>query len=605
MKRTRFKQLVIDHLLQAKGGLAVAALCLLGFTLAGLLAPWPLKIVIDHILLNLPLPPFLSFFQPVLKLGKAASLGLIASSLILIALTRGLFSYFQMYITSRIGFEIAHALRRQLFIHLQRLSLSFHNRSRSGELLTKITSDINSLKDIFADSALAFGAHLLTLAGMLAIMFALNWRLSLVVVVTFPLLVYSLFAVYRKLRLSVRNQRKKEGRIASRINEVLTAVSMVQVFGREDHEVRKFDTEGASTLQESVQAARLWATAEGALEIMSAVASGAVLLFGALLVLDGAMLPGELLIFISYVNSLFKPIRNLAKLSNKFSRAAVGGERISEILEIEPEIQESPQAVPAVNLAGHVVFDNVSFSYGDGKAALENISFVIAPGQKVALVGASGAGKSTIASLMLRLYDPQQGSISIDGVNLNDYQLDSLRQQIGMVLQNSVLFGASIQENIAYGKLDASMDEIVCAAELANAHEFIQGLAHGYDTMISERGDSLSGGQRQRVAIARALIRNSPILILDEPMTGLDVESEARVLDALKRLMAGRTSLLITHDLQAVADVDWVLLLEDGRIIEQGPHSELVAHSRRYRQLHDLSSGDTRSRLATASLERR
>jgi ATP-binding cassette, subfamily B, bacterial len=297
------------------------------------------------------------------------------------------------------------------------------------------------------------------------------------------------------------------------------------------------------------------------------------------------------LLFSSYVGSMYKPVRNLARLSNKYSKAIVSAERISGILEVEPEIQDAPGAVEAPELAGEVVFEDVSFDYGDDDGVLKDVSFTIRPGQRVALVGASGAGKSTLASLILRLYQPQEGSIHIDGVNIRDYKLKSLRRQIGIVLQDSVLFGATIRENIAYGRLDATDDEIEAAARAANAHDFIVRLEDGYDTVLGERGDTLSGGQRQRIAIARAIIRNVPILILDEPMAGLDVESEAKVQEALDRLMAGKTSLVITHDLHAVAEADLILVLEDGRIVEHGSHDNLMAQSRHYRQLQDFKLG--------------
>jgi ATP-binding cassette subfamily B protein len=371
---------------------------------------------------------------------------------------------------------------------------------------------------------------------------------------------------------------------------VLSAMSLVQAFAQEKYEEQQLDHATSQNLQESIRLARLQAAANRSSEIITTVGTAVAVLFGALQVLKGQMLPGDLVLVVAYLNNMYKPIRGLAKLSTDISKIVASAERISEVLDIEPEIQDQPDAIEATGIRGEVVFQNVSFDYGDYKHVLKNVSFSVSPGQRVALVGASGAGKSTVASLTLRLYDPQIGSIFIDGVNVQDYRRESLRRQIGVVLQQSILFGATVRENIAYGKPDATLEEIVAAAQSANADEFIRELEDGYDTVVGERGSTLSGGQRQRIAIARTLIRNAPILILDEPMTGLDVESEAKVREALDCLMTGKTCLMITHDLQSIANADLVLVMEAGRIVEQGRHRDLIAHSGRYRQLYEMDT---------------
>jgi len=584
---SRFRQLFVANLREVKGRLLFAALCTLGATAAELLKPWPLKVILDHVILDKPIPPFLRALHGVLAVGKVPLLMEAAAGIVLIALAGGLFSYFQIFITSSIGYRMVYALRREMFTHLQTLSLAFHNRARSGDLLTKIAGDTNTLKDVFADSILKFTSYVLTVAGMLAIMVAIDWKIGLIAFATLPFLAYSLLHLYRKTKLSVKTQKKQEGKVASRMSEVLQAVPLVQAFARERYEAEQFDAVTQETVRESIRVARLEAAATRSSEIITALGTAAAVLFGAFQVLQGRMLPGELVLVVGYLTNMYKPIRQLAKLSTDFSKAMAAAERVSEILEIEPEILDRPDAIPARDLKGEIVFRDVSFDYGDGKDVLRNISFSVSPGQRLALVGVSGAGKSTIVSLILRLYEPQRGTILIDGRDLRQYKRASLRRHIGIVLQQSLLFGATIRENIAYGKPTATLQEIEAAARAANADEFICQLEHGYDTVIGERGATLSGGQRQRIAIARALIRDAPVLILDEPMTGLDGESEAKVREALDRLMAGKTCIVITHDLQSVADADQVLVLEGGGIVDRGTHAELAARSGRYRQLYE------------------
>jgi ABC-type multidrug transport system fused ATPase/permease subunit len=588
-KRKRFRHIFLAHVLRVKWRLAFAGLCTLGVAAADLLKPWPLKIIIDHGLLDKPLPRFLDFLSGAVASGKVALVAEASCAIVLLALCAGLFSYAQIFITSSLGYRMVYSLRRELFAHLQRLSLSFHNHARSGDLMTKISGDTNTLKDVFAESILKFSAQALEIIGMFGILFLVNWRMGLIPLATLPFLGFSLFHLYRKTKASVKKQKRQESRVASRMTEVLSAIPLVQAFAREKYEEEKFDAATTVTLQESIRIARLEAAATRSSQIITAVGTAGAVWFGALQVLQGRMLPGELVLVVAYLNNLYKPMRQLAKLSTDFSKAMASAERISEVLDIEPEIQDRPGAIEAPPLQGRILFDRVSFDYGDGKDVLKDVSFLVSPGQGLALVGASGAGKSTIASLILRLYETQEGAILIDGVNVRKYRRESLRRQIAIVLQNSLLFGATIRENIAYGKPEAGEEEIIAAANAANADEFIRELENGYDTVIGERGATLSGGQRQRIAIARALIRDAPILILDEPMTGLDVESEAKVREALDRLMKGRTCLMITHDLQAIANADLVLVIEAGEIVERGKHDELMATSGRYRQLYELN----------------
>ena len=461
---------------------------------------------------------------------------------------------------------------------------------RSGELITNITSDTNVLRDALIEFVLTFISEFLTLVGMLVIMVILNWKLSLIVLAVAPVLILLSLLRYRKIRDSARRQRKAEGKIASKASEVFSSMHVVQAFGRENYEKERFETDSVEALKESVRTARLEAAAARAADLTVSIGTWAVVLIGSLEALRGQMTPGNVLVFAAYMNSMNSPIRNLAKLSSRVSRATVTAGRIADVLNLEPDVQDDPNAIEAANLKGQITFDNVSFAYEGGNPVLENVSLRVAPGQHVALLGRSGSGKSTLSALTLRLYDPQSGSISVDGVDIKKYRRESLRREIGIVLQDALLFATTVRENIAYGKLDATESEIIAAAKAANAHDFIMELENGYETVVGERGTTLSGGQRQRIAIARTFIRDMPILILDEPMTGLDVESESTVREALRRLMAGRTSILITHDLPVAAEADLILLLADGRIVDQGTHKELLARSGQYRDLWEFKS---------------
>src|SRR6266511_695281 len=585
-KSPHVREIVTAYLWEMRRSLATALLCILGFTLTELLAPWPLKIIFDYVLLDKPLPTSLAWLGGLMAQGKTVAVIVVSLGIVLIAGGRILFDYFQLYQTSRVGHQMVHILRRELFSHLQGLSLYFHNRARSGELLNRVTNETEVLKDTFAESVMTASSQLLTVVGMFVIMFLLNWKLSLVAMATFPILFYALASVYRRLKVTARKKREREGVIAARLNEVLTSVPLVKAYGRESYEQQRFDAESAITLEQGIEAERLAAVAMRSLELIKAAGLWATVLFGALLALGGEMTPGDVLIFTAYLNDMYKPLRNLAKLSTRYSRAMVGMRRIQEIFETEPEASDDASAVEAPRLKGEIVFDRVSFDYGNGRKVLDDVSFAIAPGQRVALVGPSGSGKSTVASLLLRFYDPRSGEIRIDGVDIRRYSRESLRREIGVVLQDSILFGASISENIAYGKPDASPEEVVEAARQAYAHDFIASLPEGYDTIIGERGATLSGGQRQRVCLARAIIKRPSALILDEPTSAVDAESAALIHDALERLQRGKTTLVIAHNFAAMERFDLILVLKNNCVLEQGTHELLLEQKGRYYRLY-------------------
>ncbi|MEP7343167.1 MAG: ABC transporter ATP-binding protein, partial [Acidobacteriota bacterium] len=572
-----FRGIVRQHLREAKWSLLAAGLAMVGYTLTELVAPWPLKIIFDHILLDRPVPASLAWLGGLLGHGKTAAVVTLSLLILLIAVFRGGFAYLHTFLSSRIGHELVYRLRGELFSHLQQLSLSFHARARTGELLTKVVSDTAALKDVFAESALNFASHLLTVVGMFVVMFMLNWRLALVALASFPVVCYTLVTLYRRIKFSTRRQRAREGAVASRIHDALSALHLVRAFARERHEQERFEVESSHLLEEGVSAARLEAAATRAIEIISAAGLCSVVLVGAMQVIAGRLLPGDVLIFTAYLNSMYKPLRLLARISTQYSKAMASAERITEIFAIEPETKDDHHGLRVDSLRGQIAFRNVSFDYGDGKGVLRDVSFNIEPGQRVALVGASGAGKSTIASLLLRFYEPQAGEILIDGVEIRKYERESLRRQIGVVLQDSILFGASIRENIAYGKPQANDQEIEAAAREAHAHEFIVELADGYETIIGERGSTLSGGQRQRLCLARALLKRPSVLLLDEPTSAVDAESSALIQQTVNRLLAGKTMLVISHQFAGIENFDQILVLKNGQIIERGTHAQLLA----------------------------
>src|SRR5437763_14446059 len=504
VKLTRLRQLIIGHLVETRSSIALAGLCLLGALLMELLAPWPLKLIFDHVLMGKPLAPSWSYLGWLFQWGPLPAVAILSASVCLRVLVGGACSYAQVYLVTRSSYQLAAKLKVRLFSHLQRLSLAFHTHVPSGELVVKMASDTTAIRDLFTDWGVRALYQSSVILGMLVVMTVVNWRLALVVLGSIPVLFIALARLNQKLRASISRQRKQEGRIASRMNEVLGAIAMVQAFGRREFEQERFEREAARNLAEGITSARTTAAVTRVLEVICALSTAVTLLFGSWQAFKGYMTPGDLLIFVSYLKSVYKPLRDLGKSSVRVSRAYVSAGRIEEVLAIEEEPRDAPNAIAATNLTGDIVFRNVSFAYDGRHRLLDDVSFHIHPGQKVALVGPSGIGKSSLIGLILRLYEPQHGSIMIDRVDVRDYQRESLRRSIGLVLQDSVLFAASVRENIAYGLPEASLDAIEAAARHAHAHDFIMALPDGYDPILGERGCTLSGGQRHRICLARA-----------------------------------------------------------------------------------------------------
>jgi ATP-binding cassette subfamily B protein len=565
----------------------VSFLALLAETGLHILEPWPLKFIFDEIIfkefqVDSLRVPFLDNFN-VLTL-----LTLLVIALVMIALLRGTMAYISTAGMAVAATKVLSEVRANLYSHIQSLSLSFHNKAKTGDLITRVTYDIERLREVTVVAALPLLTNSLTMIGMLAVMLWLNVQLALIAVTIFPLFLITTATMSKRIHQVAKKQRKREGVMAATAAEAIGAIKVVQALSLQSMLEKTFAKQNKKSLNESAQTQKLRAGQERTVEVLVAVATAFVLWRGVQLVMQGAVTPGDLLVFITYLKVAFKPMRQLAKYIGQIAKAIASGERIVDLLEIVPEVRDSRWSYPAHTFRGIVEFRNVSFAYENQANTLNNISLTVLPGQKVALVGASGGGKSTLVSLLLRLYDPIAGQVLIDGHDIREYTLDSLRKQISIVLQDSILFATTIRDNIAYGCANATEAEIEAAARLANAHDFIMALPEGYDTVVGERGATLSGGQRQRIAIARAAIRNAPIVILDEPTVGLDNRSERIVTDALDRLTQTATTFLITHDLRTAKNADQIFYLEDGKILEQGTHEQLMKLGQHYATLYRL-----------------
>jgi subfamily B ATP-binding cassette protein MsbA len=576
-----------------RGTLFVILLAMLVETVMSLAGPWPLKIILDNVVGTHHLPHwFEKFLGPSWNAGLAHSkmqvAGIAALFAVLIAVVGSIASYIDNYYTESVGQWVAHDLRMRTYHHLQRLSLAYYDSHQTGNLLSTITDDIQTIQGFASSSTLGIVVDLFTIVGMLGLMFWLNWDFALIALGVTPFLLLFVSRFKRAVKKATHEVRHRQSDIVAVVQQGLESVRVVKAFERQDLEQDELDQASRATVDAALKARKVKSLLSPIITVTVSLCTAFVLWHGASLILAGVMTVGALTVFLSYLNKFFKPVQDLAKMTNVIAQAAVGVERIQAILQTDTIIPEHPNARTPGQTRGEIIFDHVAFAYDKDTPVLKDVTFKINPGQLVGIVGTTGGGKSTVVSLIPRFYDPTAGTVRIDGVDIREYKLHGLRDQISFVLQDTVLFRGTIRENIAYGRPGATQEQIEQAAKLANADEFIAHMPHGYDTLVGERGLTLSGGQRQRIGIARAIIRDSPVLILDEPTAALDTESERLVIEGLERLMKGRTVITIAHRLSTIRDADTIIVLKAGIVAEQGTHEELLKLGGTYAELHHI-----------------
>jgi subfamily B ATP-binding cassette protein MsbA len=582
-------RLVLQLLRPYKTGLAIVFLAMLVETAMSLAAPWPLKVVLDNALGGHPLPPWLAWVHDLGLSQNAIGLAAFAAiATIVVAALGAAASYVDNYWTESVGQWIAHDLRTRIYDHLTRLSLSYYDKEQSGALLSTITNDVSTVQDFASSATLDIVVDAMTIVGMLALMFWLNWDFALIAVGVTPFLLLFVARFKTAVKSATREVRRKQSDIVAVVEQGLGSMRMVKAYGRQDLEAERMAVASRATVDAALRARRIKSILSPVVTIVVAACTAIVLWRGTSLIVAGAMTVGALTVFLAYLSKFFKPVQDLAKMTNTIAQTAIGLERIKKILDADNVIHDRRGARTTGPQRGEIVFERVAFGYEPGVPVLRDVSLTIAPGQHVGVVGPTGSGKSTIVSLLPRFYEPTSGRITIDGVELAGYRLAALRRQIGFVLQDTALFHGTVRENIAYGRPGASEEDIVAAAKLANADEFIDRMPHGYDSVIGERGGTLSGGQRQRIGIARAVIRNAPILILDEPTAALDTESEKLVIEGLERLMRGRTVITIAHRLATIRDADKIVVLRGGVVAEEGGYDELLRRGGIFAELHRI-----------------
>lgn len=555
------------------GRLAFAVCCMLIAALAYLVVPWLVKNVVDKVLHD----------------KDVETLSHITIGIVGLFLVRGFATYGQTYNMAFIGQRIIIDVRERIFKHIQRLSLSYYDKRKTGVIMSNLTNDVQALQTAIVDNLVTFITEAVTLVGSLVYMLILDWKLTIVTFVVVPVVLIIIQVFGKRIRHAGHDVQGRIADITAVLQETISAIRVVKSFAREDYEIQRFERENARNFEAVMRATKLTSLLSPMVEFSASIGVAIILWYGGYSVIHGVITAGSLIAFLIYAINFSNPVKRLSQVYGNIQKALAAADRVFEVLDTKSDITNAPNAKPMPTITGYVDFEDVCFDYKKGEHALSHFNLHVEPGKMVAIVGPSGAGKTTLANLLPRFYDVTSGAIKIDGIDVRTVMMQSLREQIGLVPQDTLLFNTTVRENILYGRLDATDEEVLAAAEAANVMEFAKNLPQGLDTIVGERGSGLSGGQRQRVAIARAILKDPKILILDEATSALDTESEQLVQEALERLMVGRTAFVIAHRLSTIKNAHTIVVLKQGQLVEQGTHEELLAIPQGvYRHLHDV-----------------